>query len=145
MPGYGIADSAKGLLPWSWAEERLSGAERYWVATVAPDGAPHVMPVWAVWVDDCVWFSTGGRSRKARNLRAEARCAVHIDGEDPAIVHGTAELVLEPPARVLEAYAAKYGGPPPDPAENPLVCVRPRWAFGLVEAEFTTSPTRWDF
>ena len=83
MPGYGVAgpDEGRGLLPWSWAEERIAGGERYWLTTVAPDGAPHVMPVWAVWLDARLWLSTGGRSRKARNLRGERRCAVHVDGD----------------------------------------------------------------
>ena len=147
MPGYGVSESDKGLLPFSWAEQRLSEALRYWVVTVSPSGAPHVMPVWGVWLDRCVWFSTGGRSRKARNLREDPRCSVHTDGEDPVIVHGSAEFVTDPDelAPLLEAYGAKYPGPPPDTAENPIVRVRPRSAFGLVEREFSTSPTRWTF
>ena len=149
MPGYGIAepDEGGGLLPWSWAEERIAAARRYWLATVAPDGAPHVMPVWAVWHEGAVWLSTGGRSRKARNLRADPRCAVHVDGDDPVIVHGVARFAedAEEIARVSTAYAAKYGDPPPDPGANPIIAVRPAWVFGLVESAFTTSPTRWAF
>ena len=46
MPGYGIVGpgEGRGLLPWSWAEERLIASHDYWVATVWPDGRPHVMP-----------------------------------------------------------------------------------------------------
>ena len=75
------------------------------------------MPVWGVWLDRCLWFSTGGRSRKARNLRADPRCTVHTDGEDPVIVHGTAEVVTEPEALagLMEAYGRKY----PDVAARP--------------------------
>ena len=114
MPGYGISDSDEGLLPFSWAEERLSEALRYWVVTSSPDGAPHVMPVWGVWLDRCLWFSTGGRSRKARNLRADPRCIVHTDGEDPVIVHGTAEIVTDP-----EALAGADRGLRPQVPERP--------------------------
>ena len=149
MPGYGVAgpDEGGGLLPWSWAEERIAAARRYWLTTVAPDGAPHVMPVWAVWHEGALWLSTGGRSRKARNLREVPRCAVHVDGEDPVIVHGVARFAADPGeiGRVSAAYAAKYGDPPPDPGANAIVAIRPAWAFGLVESEFTTSPTRWTF
>ena len=144
MPGYGIAGPEAGLLPWSWAEERLREAWRYWVVTVSEDRAPHAMPVWAVWLDDALWFSTGGRSRKARNLRAEPRCVVHTEGADVVIVHGTAEIA-DDAARMLDAYGAKYPELPPDPAENPIVRVRPATVFGLDEREFTTSPTRWRF
>jgi hypothetical protein len=145
MPGYGIATSEAGLLPWPWARERLTAATRYWLATVDADGAPHVMPVWAVWHDDCLWFSSGGRSRKIRNLRERPRCAVHSDGDDPVILHGDVDLVTDPDPAVLAAYRDKYGDAPPDPVENPIARVRPVWAFGLIESEFSSSPTRWEF
>ncbi len=47
MPGDGIADDERGLLPWSWAVEQLTAARRYWIAAVAPDGAPHSMSEFA--------------------------------------------------------------------------------------------------
>src|SRR5213078_895996 len=67
MHGYGIldADSGKGLLPWTWATERLAKARNYWVSTSRPDGNPHLMPVWGIWLDDAFCFSTGTKSRKA--------------------------------------------------------------------------------
>lgn len=70
MPGYGIlpADEGTGLLPWSWAQQRLSSSVNYWLASVWPDGRPHVMAVWGVWDGLLLWFSSGGRSRKTRNL-----------------------------------------------------------------------------
>jgi nitroimidazol reductase NimA-like FMN-containing flavoprotein (pyridoxamine 5'-phosphate oxidase superfamily) len=144
MPGYGIATTGKGLLPWEWAEERLARASRYWVASVSPDGSPHVMPVWAVWLEGHLWFSTGGRSSKARNLRARPACTVHPDGDDVVVLNGVAEFVATS-AALLDAYAAKYPQTPPDPDENPIVRVRPTTVFGLVESEFSTSPTRWTF
>ena len=72
MPGYGVqpADEGTGLLPWSWAVERLTASHDYWLATTWPDGRPHVMPVWGVWWQDALWFSCGLRSRKARNIGA---------------------------------------------------------------------------
>jgi hypothetical protein len=115
------------------------------VATVDEDGAPHLMPVWAVWHDGCLWFSAGGRSRKVRNLRAEPRCAVHADGDDPLVVHGVVEFVSDPGPAALAAYRRKYGQTPPDPSANPIARLRPLWAFGLVERAFSSSPTRWRF
>jgi nitroimidazol reductase NimA-like FMN-containing flavoprotein (pyridoxamine 5'-phosphate oxidase superfamily) len=143
MPGYGITGPETGLLPWSWAEERLRDAWRYWVVTVSGGGEPHAMPVWAVWLDDALWFSTGGRSRKARNLRDEPRCVVHTEGPDVVVVNGVAEEGEL--ARIAEAYGAKYPDLPPDPSENPIMRVRPVTVIGIDEREFTTSPTRWRF
>ena len=61
MPGYGIAGptEGRGLLPWSWAEERLTRSHDYWVATVRADGRPHLMPVWGAWDGGALWFSIG--------------------------------------------------------------------------------------
>src|SRR6266702_3335537 len=78
MPGYGIAGPTEGsgLLHWSWAAERLTAARNYWVATVWPDGRPHVMPVWGMWDDSTLWFTSSTGSRKVRNLTADPRCCV---------------------------------------------------------------------
>jgi len=54
IPGYGIPTHTEGLLPWSFALERLEKARNYWVATTRPDGRPHTVPVWGVLVDGVV-------------------------------------------------------------------------------------------
>jgi PPOX class probable F420-dependent enzyme len=150
MPGYGLSPSADGLLPWSWATHRLERAHNYWLATRRPDGAPHLAAVWGVWRDDAFAFSTGGRSRKARNLAADPRCVVTPEGaEESVVVEGVAEPVTDPAEleALLAAYTAKYGAGFPDPAANPVFTVRPRVVFGIVEreAEFSTAATRWEF
>jgi hypothetical protein len=152
MPGYGIlpADGGRGLLPWSWAEDRLRAAHNYFLATTRPGGAPHVMPAWGVWLDGALYFSTGGRSRKARNLLADPRCVVTPEGAGEAVVlEGVAERVTDPAAiaRILAVYTDKYGSGFPDATENPVYAVRPRRVFGLIEheAEFSGSATRWRF
>jgi hypothetical protein len=70
MPGYGIKPAADGtgLLPWSWAEERLISSRDFWLASTSPDGEPHLMPVWAVWLAGALWFSSSNDSRKARQV-----------------------------------------------------------------------------
>ncbi|MDQ1393919.1 MAG: hypothetical protein QOF30_2896, partial [Acidimicrobiaceae bacterium] len=78
MPGYGMlpAHEGTGLLPWTWAEQRLRDSHDYWLASVWPDGRPRVMPVWAVWLDGCLWISSSRQSRKARNLQANPDCVM---------------------------------------------------------------------
>jgi len=39
------------MLGWEWVTQKLDSARNYWIATSGPDGAPHAMPVWALWVD----------------------------------------------------------------------------------------------
>lgn len=154
MPGYGTlpADEGTGLLPWSWAEARLTRAHDYWVATTWPDGRPHVMPVWGVWRDEAVWFSSSVRSRKARNLAADPRCVVTTDDpQEPVVVEGTAVVTTDRAAiaamvaAMNEKYDAGLGVDFFDPAVNATFRVTARWAFGLDEKDFTGSPTRWRF
>ena len=99
MPGYGIrpADEGTGLLPWSWAEERLISSRNYWVVSSWPDGRPHAMPVWGMWHDGGFWFSSSRGSRKAKNLAENPRCVVTTeDAENPVVVEGVARLLTAP-------------------------------------------------
>lgn len=151
MPGYGILDenSGRGLLPWSWAEERLSQARNYWVSTIRPDGRPHNMPVWGVWLNNSFYFSTGQRSRKALNLAANPHCIIHPESADEAvIVEGIAAELTNPAelAPVAAAYRLKYQWDMEQP-ESPIFAVRPQVVFGFIEAadEFSGSATRWHF
>lgn len=154
MPGYGLlpAGEGTGLLTWAWAEERLIASRNYWLASRWPDGRPHAMPVWGVWHQDFFWFSSSNQSRKSRNLAADPRCVVTTeDAPNPVIVEGAAELIRDP--QDLETiltlenakYSTDYGIEMLDPALNSTWRVRPNWAFGLREDDFTGSPTRWEF
>lgn len=154
MPGYGIEGptDGTGLLPWAWAVERLSRSHDYWVTSVWPDGRPHTMPVWGVWLDDALWFSSSLGSRKARNLAADPRCTVATDhAQEPVVVEGHAVIVRDLAAieRFLEQSNAKYVTSYEldflDPDQNATIRVTPARAIGLVEADFTGSPTRWTF
>jgi PPOX class probable F420-dependent enzyme len=152
MPGYGIleASEGEGLLPWSWFEARLTRSRSYWLATVRPDGRPHVMPVWAVWDGVLLWFSSSLDSRKVRNLRGQPHCCVTTeDPTEPVVLEGEATIETDPAAirRYLDEMNAKYEtayGPEfLDPAVNATVRIRPRQAIGLRQEDFTGSPTRW--
>lgn len=154
MPGYGTlpAGQGTGLLPWSWAAERLTRSHDYWLATVRPDGSPHLMAIWGVWHDDAVWFSTSRGSRKARNLAADPRCTVATDdAQEPVVLDGRAERVTDPTAlgafldALTEKYAISLGADFIDPNRNATLRVPPQRVFGLTESDFTGSPTVWEW
>jgi hypothetical protein len=154
MPGYGIAgpDEGSGLLHWSWAAERLTAARNYWVASNWPDGRPHVMPVWGMWDDSCLWFTSATNSRKVRNLRADPRCCVTTeDASDPVIIEGIARFSADPGVlrRVVDLMNAKYRTHLEldflDPQKNATIGVRPARVFSMRHGDFTGSPTRWVF
>jgi len=150
MIGYGIvpAGEGEGLLPWSWAVERLTRARNYFLATTRPDGRPHVMVLWGVWLDDDRFhFSTDRSSRKARNLAENPRCVLTPgDADEAVIVEGEARELADEAMRApfLRAYQAKYDW---DVASMnaPIFVLRPRLVFGQIEETFTRSATRWQF
>jgi PPOX class probable F420-dependent enzyme len=154
MPGYGTLgpDEGTGLLPWSWAVERLTRSHDYWVSSVWPDGRPHTMPVWGAWTDDALWFSSSLGSRKARNLLADPRCTVATDdAHEPVVLEGHAEVVrdltrIEVFLRATnEKYETSYELDFLDPDTNATIRVTPARAIGLTEDDFGGSPTRWTF
>lgn len=152
MPGYGIlaADDGAGLLPWDWAVERLSGSHNYWMVTTRPDGRPHMMPLWGLWLDGAFYFSTGRQSRKGRNLAANSHCVVATEHTDEAvIVEGVAGEITDRASLRLfyDAYKAKYDWDlDQEPFVNePIYVVRPHVVFAVREKDFTGSATRWKF
>ena len=154
MPGYGTqpADEGRGLLPWDWAEQRLLRALNFWLATVAADGTPHLMPVWAVWLDGRLWFSSATGSRKARNLAAQPRCSLATDDAvEPVVAHGRAQrvtdraLLLAMLAAENAKYETAYGEEMIDPVANSVFALRPEWVFALDSTDFTGTPTKFSF
>lgn len=153
MPGY-ISTDTKGLLPWKWAADRLKKSRQYWIATARPNGAPHVMVVWGLWWDNAFCFSTGGKSRKARNLKANARCVIcNEDAGEAVIVEGRAEKMRDVTQirKFWSVYGRKYKFDMSDLAEEmtllkePVFVVRPSVIFGQAEKTFAKTATRWKF
>ena len=136
---------------------RLRASTIYWIATTRPDGRPHSMPVWGVWVDGALWFGTGGQ--KVRNLRHQPYAIVHHESaEDVAIIEGLVErhLFEDAPDRVVAAFAEKYVNPetgePFDLLEGEgsedeevwLYSLRVRVGHAWLEGAFLETETRWE-
>jgi len=49
------------------------------MATVGPDGTPHLVAMWYALIDGVVWFETKARSQKAVNLRRDPRITVMVE------------------------------------------------------------------
>jgi hypothetical protein len=162
---------------WDEARERLSnpGPDDYshaWLATVRPDGRPHLMPIISFWIDGGLHFIVGEGTRKGRNLASNAWCVVGTENRKlpslDVIVEGRAAPLADPDdvRRLAEALAAKgwpleargaevhgpnapTAGPPP----YRIYRLEPSRAFGLpgnyrmfdVDADDLPKATRWDF
>jgi len=153
MPGYGLPSGNKGLLPWTWAEQRLKKSHNYWITTVRPDGSPHTMVVWGLWLEGRFLFSTGSKSRKAKNLARNPNCVVCTEhAHEAVIVEGIAEVAgVASRRKLLAKYKEKYKFDMSSMKDDilamtePVFAVRPRTVFGLWEREFIGKATRWKF
>jgi PPOX class probable F420-dependent enzyme len=149
MPAvYGVPTDASGAerLPWAWAVERLEQARNYWLCTTRRDGRPHAAPLWAVWADGALWFSTSPESQKGVNLARDPRVVVHLEsGDDVVIVEGDATRSAWP-GHVIDAYDAKYGYRiDTQNRDTSLFILRPTVAYTWTERDFTKTAARWSF
>jgi nitroimidazol reductase NimA-like FMN-containing flavoprotein (pyridoxamine 5'-phosphate oxidase superfamily) len=126
-------------LPWTWVEERLERAHNYWLATVDDDGSPYVRPVWCVWVDGGLLFTSSASSRKAANLTARPAVSVQLElVREVVVVAGTAGEAT-PDALELAAYESKYRWLPP--ASQSWYRVEPSGVYASDEATYPESAT----
>src|SRR5258706_10877168 len=147
-----MVDGQTGTTPWAVALERLehpAPGQNHWIATVRPDGWPHLMPIIAFWIDGAFHFLAGRGTRKGRNLAADDRCVIGtgnltIPSLD-VIVEGRARPVTDEATvrRLAEEFggqgwpleargSAGYGphGPTAGPAPYPIYPLPPAEAVG---------------
>ena len=170
LDGYGAP-----LIPWSKVRERLEqavtqapetgGPDRhtYWLATVHPDGRPHVMPLGAEWVDGAFYFTAGANTRKAKNLALNPECAITVATKNfDIVVEGRASRVTDPAlvARIAKVYqdqgwpaqvsddgtslTADYSAPSAGPPPYMIYQVIPHTVFALGTSE-PYGATRFNF
>ena len=157
MSSYGVPNDLEGVLPWTWAEERLLASRNYWVTTASPDGRPHSMPVWGVWLpqSERFWFSCAPESRKARNIRGNPQVVI-APTDTVEVVSLEGQAVEAEPSGLderVDAYFAKYGAEMGQSREqvaaflsaNASFDVVPERAFGIIERaeDFSKRATRW--
>ena len=149
--GYGLADApADGsTLAWSTVEQWLVDGRNYWVCTTRADGRPHAMPVWGLWIDGGLWFSTDPTSVKARNLARDPEIVVHLEsGDEVCVLEGAVRRtsVADLPVGFVDAYESTYSFRMELPNENyGFYIFRPRIALTWTEADFPMTATRWTF
>ncbi|HMD87998.1 MAG TPA: pyridoxamine 5'-phosphate oxidase family protein [Anaerolineaceae bacterium] len=153
MPsGYGIqpVEDEKSLVSLQHINEQMKGSRNYWVCSSRPDGNPHAMPVWGVWLDEAFFFSTDPKSRKGRNLAANPHIVVHLEsGDDVIILEGVVHIVRDKTIlkRADEVYFEKYQFHLVENIESPGLVYQldPQVAYAWFEKNFPASATRWKF
>jgi len=119
--------------------QRLATERNIWLATVRPDGRPHVAPVWFVFVRNRVWVGNGAGSVRMRNLTSNPAVTLCLEeGDTPIVAEGTATIhPTERPPDVVAAFQGKFGWDvtrSEDPDIGTLVLLEievRKWLFGV--------------
>ena len=114
IPDYGIPTTDEGTLPWTHVTDQLTSARNYWVATAGPDGRPHAVPVWGIWIEGVLCFGGGDKTRWVRNLATNPRVSVDLEsGDNVVILEGAVEQITDAEhpliARNNDAYQERSG------------------------------------
>jgi hypothetical protein len=150
MPALYISQHKKKFLPWTHAEERLVQSRSYWICTTRPDGRPHSMPVWGMWVDGALYFGTGRQTQKSKNIANNPAVSIHLESGDDVVIlegHAVEADITEKKLRAkLDAECKrKYNMPLLVMPESITYRVRPRVVLAWLEKDFPTNSTRWEF
>ena len=89
------------------------------MATLGPQGRPHLVAMWFALVDGAPWFETKTKSQKVRNLRRDPRITCMVEAGDTydqlrgVSLEGTAEIVEDPDLlwQVGVSVFERYQGP----------------------------------
>ncbi|WP_028476447.1 PPOX class F420-dependent oxidoreductase [Nocardia sp. CNY236] len=98
------------------------------LATVGPEGIPHLTAMWYALIDGEIWFETKTKSQKAVNLRRDPRIACMVESGDTydqlrgVSIEGRAEVVDDPDLLFAVGVSIweRYTGPYTDQA-RPMV------------------------
>ncbi|HEU4918711.1 MAG TPA: TIGR03618 family F420-dependent PPOX class oxidoreductase [Candidatus Limnocylindrales bacterium] len=120
------------------AVELLASAAVATVATIDPDGSPHLSLAWVGLEDGEIVFATLDDQRKIRNLRRDPRIALTVQSDrindwglrEYLLVEGTARITGGGAPELLQRLARTYIGPDavfpamPDPPPGFVTHVR---------------------
>ena len=152
MPGYGFPKGAKGLLPWTWAEQRLKKSTTTGSPLAARRLAAHhgrLGPLARRTLSVQHWSQVA----KGTQLDRNPNCIVCTEQANEAvIVEGVAEIAdVSARRKFLGTYTGKYKFDMSSMEDDilsmkePVFAVRPKKAFGLYEKHFQGKSTRWQF
>ena len=152
-------------VPWSRALAALESMQAQehmpFLATVRPDGRPHVAAVGAMWDQGAMYVVSGPGTRKSRNLEHNPACVVavslpgivlEIEGvarrvTDDETLHRVAKRYNDVgwPARVEDgAFTHDYSAPSAGPPPWYLYEIRPQTVYGVLSEE-PGGAMRWRF
>src|SRR5215208_7219081 len=106
-PGY--VDKPASFLTWDWVAAQLTESKNYWLCSVRPDGRPHSVPRWAVFVDGKIYYDGSPETRHARNLELNPNITVNLEsGTEAIILEGTSVPAEKPSPELGQKLSQEY-------------------------------------
>ena len=149
----GYVDNPASYVDWSWVATQLTDSKNYWLCSARPDGRPHVIPRWAVYVDGRIYYDGSPETRHAQNIETNPNISVHLESGDQVIIlEGISRPAGKPDTdlanRLVEAYRRKYApiGYSPEPNQwdgGGLYAFTPHQCIAWTS--FTENPTKFVF
>ncbi|HUS16466.1 MAG TPA: pyridoxamine 5'-phosphate oxidase family protein [Chloroflexia bacterium] len=110
-----LGSYAPADIRWTDVEAQLQLAVNYWLNSTRPDGRPHTVPIWGVWLDGAFYFYTEPQTQKVRNLTAQPEVVVHLESAVDVMILEGAVTVVAPASdtwrAVAQAFFDKYKEP----------------------------------
>ncbi|HEX6303724.1 MAG TPA: pyridoxamine 5'-phosphate oxidase family protein [Anaerolineales bacterium] len=90
--------------------QNLLNQKNIWLATIRPDGRPHLVPIWYIWRQEKIYLCIEPSSVKAFNISRNSYVSLALeDGSNPVICEGVArEITLPWPVEITAAFKSKY-------------------------------------
>ena len=105
----GYVDKPVSYLTWDWVATRLTESKHYWICSVRPDGRPHVVPRWCVFVDGKIYYDGSPETRHAINIGSNPNVTVHLEnGQEAVILEGTSNPAGRPSRELGKELAQAY-------------------------------------
>jgi hypothetical protein len=148
---YGISTTSTEFVDWLHVEQRLVTDRVYWIATAGPGGWARVRPVDGLYVDGVIYVGGSPETRWVRDVIANPRVSIHLDGvDDVVIVEGEAEVMSGASDDLAERLAAaahakfpEYGMTAASYTGPGTIAIRPRKVVAWTD--FGQNPTRFRF
>lgn len=105
----GYVDNPISYVDWSWVAAQLMESKNYWLCSVRPDGRPHVVPRWAVFVDRKIYYDGSPETRHAQNIETNPHITVHLEsGTEAIILEGSSAPSKKPSPELGKKLSKEY-------------------------------------
>jgi hypothetical protein len=149
----GYADTPASYVDWEWVAEQMTVSKNYWLSSVRPNGKPHVVPRWGVFIDNKFYYDGSPETRHAQNIMKNPHVSLHLEsGNQVVMMEGISKTAEKPTPefaiQLAETISSKYSddgySPKPDQwDEGGLYVFTPRQCIAWTV--FYENPTKFVF